>query len=48
MTKVAIVQEPPVYLNIAATMDRVLELQEGRLHQLPNSARARPAGAQSA
>jgi lipoprotein-releasing system ATP-binding protein len=34
--------------QLAATMDRVLELQEGRLHQLPNSARARPAGAQSA
>jgi len=28
MTKVAIVQEPPVYLNIAATMDRAVELVE--------------------
>ncbi|MBV1902337.1 MAG: carbon-nitrogen hydrolase family protein [Marinosulfonomonas sp.] len=28
MTKVAIVQEPPVYLNLAATMDRAVELVE--------------------
>ncbi|SHH88035.1 carbon-nitrogen hydrolase family protein [Cognatishimia maritima] len=28
MTKVAIIQEPPVYLNLSATMDRAVELVE--------------------
>jgi len=32
MTKVAVVQEPPVYLNLAATMDRAMELVEKAAH----------------